>query len=241
MSGQPIVVQAKHCELYGGAGGYNMLVGYTNCLFYRAGIGTGTGSRYPYQILINCSFYGGNLSFGHSEGSAPYWYSYVHDCAFDNTTFNIDDPFGTNTSYADYNYNAFDQGAAQLPTEGANTVIVTNGYNWQTNWLGSFYLPTDSLLIDAGDRTADQIGLYHFTTQTSQVPETNSIVDIGYHYVAADGNGNPLDTNGDGVADYIEDANGNGLVDSAEIGWNISGDLGLQVIITRPRNGGILP
>ena len=240
-SGQPIVIHARHCEFYGGFGGYNMLGAYTNCLFYRGGTGITSNNHYPYQILVNCTFYGGSLNFSHDNGSAPYWPSYVHNCAFDNTTFSIDDPFGSNTNYADYNYNSFDQGAAQLPTEGANTVIVTNGYNWQSSWLGNFYLPTNSPLIIKGDRTADQIGLYHFTTQTNQTIEADSQVDIGYHYVAVDTNGIPLDNNGDGIPDYLEDANGNGLVDSGEIGWNIVGDLGLKVIITRPRNGSILP
>jgi hypothetical protein len=107
-------------------------------------------------------------------------------------------------------------------------------------------------LIDAGSTTADQFGLYHFTTQpdlqwnyelseSTQLPETNSIVDIGYHYVAADAYGNPIDTNGDGIPDYIEDANGNGVIDSGEISWNLSGDPGLRVFITRPRNGSQLP
>jgi hypothetical protein len=98
-----------------------------------------------------------------------------------------------------------------------------------------------STLINAGSRTADVAGLYHFTTTTNQVAETNSTVDIGFHYVATDSNGNPLDANGDGIPDYLSDANGNGLVDSGEIGWNLTGDLGLKVIITRPRNGAILP
>jgi hypothetical protein len=40
--------------------------------------------------------------------------------------------------------------------------------------------------------------------------ETNSIVDIGYHYVAVDTNGNPIDSNGNGIPDYIEDACGCG-------------------------------
>jgi len=59
--------------------------------------------------------------------------------------------------------------------------------------------------------------------------------------VATDANGSPFDSNGDGILDYLEDINGNGLVDSGELGWNIVGDLGLNVIITRPRNGSTLP
>ena len=224
-SGQPIVIQAKHCELYGSAGGYNMLAGYTNCLFYRAGFGIGTASAYPYQKYINCTFYGGTLYFGHWEGSAPYWYSYIHNCAFDNTTNSIGDPFGSNTNYADYNYNAFNLGAAQPPTEGANTVVVTNGFNWQSSWFGNYYLPPDSLLIDASDRTADLIGLFHFTTQTNQTIEGFSTVDIGYHYVATDQYGNPLDSNSDGIPDYIEDANGNGLIDNGETAWTYDTNL----------------
>ena len=120
-------------------------------------------------------------------------------------------------------------------------MIMTNGFNWQISWFGNYYQTTNSWLINKGDVTADQVGLYQFTTQTNQLKETNSIVDLGYHYVATDSYGNPLDTNGDGIPDYLEDANGNGLVDSGEIGWNIVGDLGLQVIITRPRNGSIMP
>jgi hypothetical protein len=220
---QPIVIQAKHCEFYGGAVGRNILAGYTNCLFYRAGLGISNSTAYPYQKYINCTFYGGSLNFGHSEGGVPYWYSYIHDCAFDGTTFSIGDPFGSNTNYADYNYNAFNSGAAQPPTEGTNTVVIANGFNWQSSWLGNFYLPANSPLINAGDRTADQIGLYHFTTQTSQTVEGFSTVDIGYHYVATDACGNPLDTNGDGIPDYLEDANGNGTFDAGDLGeWNIS-------------------
>jgi hypothetical protein len=45
------------------------------------------------------------------------------------------------------------------------------------------------------------------------------VVDIGYHYVALNTNGVPLDSNGDGIPDYIEDANGDGVVDSGETPW----------------------
>jgi hypothetical protein len=44
-------------------------------------------------------------------------------------------------------------------------------------------------------------------------------VDIGYHYVAVDTNGNSIDTDGDGIPDYLEDANGNGLVEYSETSW----------------------
>jgi hypothetical protein len=42
-------------------------------------------------------------------------------------------------------------------------------------------------------------------------------VDLGYHYPAVDANGNPIDTDGDGVPDYISDPNGNGLPDAWEM------------------------
>jgi hypothetical protein len=67
------------------------------------------------------------------------------------------------------------------------------------------------------------VGLTHFTTQTNQVPEGKTSLDIGYHYVATDAFGNPLDTNGDGIPDYLEDANGNGIFDAGDLGnWLIS-------------------
>jgi len=63
------------------------------------------------------------------------------------------------------------------------------------------------------------LGLYHFTTTTNlisglQRKETNSIVDIGYHYVAIGTNGLPIDTDGEGLADYFEDTNGDGSYNS---------------------------
>ena len=35
--------------------------------------------------------------------------------------------------------------------------------------------------------------LYGYTSQTNQVKETNSVVDIGFPHVAIDANGNPTD------------------------------------------------
>ena len=69
------------------------------------------------------------------------------------------------------------------------------------------------VLTNAGSQTADLAGLYHYTTTTNQVKETNSTVDIGYHYVAVGTNGLPFLTwMGMGLLDYLEDANGNGTL-----------------------------
>jgi hypothetical protein len=83
------------------------------------------------------------------------------------------------------------------------------------------------------------------------VPETNSIVDIGYHYVAVDGYGNPLDANGDGIPDYLEDANGNGIYDAGDLGpWNqplsppdgsVTFTNGTKVYIFEPKPASVIP
>jgi hypothetical protein len=60
--------------------------------------------------------------------------------------------------------------------------VLPDSVNWQTGFLGDHYLPADSPYINAGNTTADPLGLYWYTTQTSQVPEGASVVDLGYHY-----------------------------------------------------------
>ena len=80
-----------------------------------------------------------------------------------------------------------------------------------------------------------------FTTTTNQWRETNSTVDIGPHWMALNAQLNPLDTDADGVHDYLEDRNGNGATDSGETKTTDASDAGLLVRITRPRPGGNLP
>ena len=55
------------------------------------------------------------------------------------------------------------------------------------------------------------MGLFHYTTQTNQTKEATSILDLGYHFVAVDANGKAIDTNGNGIPDYLEDYKGAGL------------------------------
>jgi hypothetical protein len=139
-------------------------------------------------------------------------------------------------------YNAY-KDTSTLPGE-SSPIILTNT-DYQVGPLGAYYYPTNggqlSTLINAGSSPANDIGLYHFTCTTNQVKETNSTVDIGLHWIAVDANGNPKDSDGDGIPDYLEDANGSGSVDSGETDWQNGSDLGLKVWITQPKNNSNIP
>ena len=82
--------------------------------------------------------------------------------------------------------------------------FLTTDPGFQVGPLGNYYIPTTCVLTNAGSTTADQLGLYFYTTHTNQVPQTNSGVDIGYHYVALGTNGLPLATYGDGIPNYLK-------------------------------------
>jgi len=193
-----LAVKANNSEFWNGnIGGYSMYLNFTNCLFHRAQIGAQSpGSCLNMQ---NCTVAGGFL-FAYHGGT---WPVTIANSTFDGTLIGMD------TSGVVCDYNAFITGSNRLSVFGAHD-IVTNSFNWQSSWLGDYYLPTNSLLVNAGSTNANLLGLYHFTTQTGQVKETNSIVDIGYHYVATDGYGHSLDSNGNGNPDYLEDVGGNG-------------------------------
>lgn len=101
-------------------------------------------------------------------------------------------------------------------------------YNVTTGWLGSSvvslasntfavgtygsnYFVSGSAAINAGTTNADLLGLYHYTTATNGMKETNSLVDIGFHY------GTAADQDGDGMPDYLEDRSGDGTYASNSV------------------------
>jgi len=228
------------CEFWiGGPGGYYSSINATNCFSFRGGAGLWWNYNAANLTLWNCTFYGGGITADHTTGSS--WPVTIVNCAFDGCSVYMN-AHGLSTSGAYCDYNAFVTNGQRLAFLGSHDVIVTN-FNWQTSWLGSFYLPPYSLLIDAGSTTASQLGLYHFTTQTNQIPEAGSQVDMGYHYVAVDANGNPLDTDLDGIPDYLEDANGNGVYDGGDPSdWTeyYNGILPNLTIISGNNQGGFL-
>jgi hypothetical protein len=64
--------------------------------------------------------------------------------------------------------------------------------------------------------TADTMGLYHYTTRTDNLKESAGALDLGFHYASLV-SGLPVDTDGDGCPDGLEDRNGNGVVDPGEM------------------------
>jgi len=238
-------VTANHSEFYvGNLGGYNTQSSYTNCLFDRIYLVNNTSVSTAWFILRNTTHYGGWIDFGHSESGPPYWFSSIVDCAFDGTAITMGNPSGGNPLYVFNDFNAYLVGSNNTIPAGPNDINV-GSFGWMSGWSrpGRFFLPwTTSPLVDGGSTTADQRGLFHFTTSPSDgMKEEDSQVDIGYHYVAVDWPDIPMDEDQDGTPDYIEDANGNGILDSGEARWDDASDSGLRVWITRPTSGSIVP
>jgi Mg-chelatase subunit ChlD len=202
-----LILRARDCEFWrGGAGGYLLSIYATNCLMDAVGVVQAYGATGNEFHFRNCTFKGGYWIMSRASATMP---ASVYDCAFDGINI-VNDAWGN----TDYNYNAYMTGATNLwPTGSTNLFASTFG--WQTGDLGRFYLPTNSTLLNSGSTNAAARALYHFTCTTNNVKEATSVVDMGYHYVATSG-GLPLDTDVDGIADYLEDHNGDGITDGLE-------------------------
>jgi alpha-tubulin suppressor-like RCC1 family protein len=208
-----------------GGSGYSPNIAITNTLLRRCSVdweqSYGSTAGFLGLTLQNNTFYRGAVTLYHWGSSYGGWSLY--DNLFDNST-NTFTQVPTDYPYADVlstsDYNGYTASAATfLGTH--NKTTLTSGYD--TGYLGSFYLPvsgatnTFTALIDAGSKTnASLAGLYHYTTQTNQMKEGISRLDIGFHYPAADSAGNPVDSDGDGIADLDEDKNANGAIDTGE-------------------------
>ncbi len=124
---------------------------------------------------------------------------------------------GTGTGNITKSHNAYESATSF----GGVTNVTLSGFTFAGSKLGPWYQsPTN--LSNVGSRTAANAGLYHHTTVTAQTKEGSSVVDVGFHYVATDSNGLPLDADSDGIPDYLEDRNGNGsgTPDSGETDWD---------------------
>jgi len=193
----------QDCQLLGGALYFDLPpVAFTNSLFERVALEVHGNSGAEYH---NNLFYGGSLIFDGGAGLHTFTDNLFHEIA-------ITQYGGASNSHNGYWYPT---NLTTLSPTNTNNVVLTN-ITYEIGSLGRYYLPTNSPLINMGSMTnAASIGLFHYTTTTNQVKEGTSRVDIGFHYVATT-NGLPIDSDNDGIPDYAEDANGNGLTDTGE-------------------------
>ena len=244
-------VTFQDCQLHGGlmtftlgstsTGTSSGTFSMTNNLVDRCQVTLSKYDSIPSAIYVNQFnnlYHGGvlNIFSDISQDSTTLWRFY--DNLFEGNTIN---EFGNDTGNPPYwsvitnGYNGYvnstvwyDGGFCISPTllNSVGGDQFPSVADYQTGPLGSYYYPTNggnlSQLIHAGSRSAAAASLYHYTVTTDQVVEGTNTVSIGYHYVAVDTNGIPLDSNGDGIPDYLEDANGNGLDDSGETNWSIA-------------------
>ena len=203
-NGNTAPLNFAECQFHGGGiTSFGPTVNLTNCLLERV-----TSQLWSYDgntpFLGNNLFWRGTNNLGLGSTSAV-----VQNNMFDETLIN---DHGSNSYTGGYNGYITNFNHLTLVSHDQVLTASTN----QVGALGNYYIPTNSMLTNAGSTTADALGLYHYTTTTNQVIDGFTQVDIGYHYVAVDGNGKPLDADGDGIPDYLEDANGNGVVDGTE-------------------------
>ena len=189
---------------------------YTNCLFRRV---NNELTAYDYSLsggYDGCLFRGGELYLANDGGFVT---AAFHNNLFDETVIE------TNWVLAANSHNAYTTNVAQLAPISASSILLSlTNIPFVAGPLGTFYLPANgdaTNLFNAGRTNAHLLGFYHHTTTTNQVKEGTSRLDIGFHYVSVNSSAQAIDTDGDGVPDYLEDANGNSAFDpsAGETDW----------------------
>ena len=218
------VFELSHCQIRGAyvhvfnTTAYGMGLAWTNNLLQRCTIylsQPNLSGYYGFALdAYNTLFLKGSVTLDRNYSGTTWT---LKDNLFDCDTLSLpgtNAPTVSNTGYR--------TGLTTLGGTGNKTGLVPDYQGGlATNWfgaLGNYYYPTNGAagsltnLIDTGSVTnAGLRGLYHCTTTTNQVKDAATTLDIGFHYAAADTtNGLPQDYDGDGLADYVEDRNGDG-------------------------------
>ncbi len=198
----------RDCQFHSGqiSAPYDAL-SLTNCLFERVWAQCGPGLSDNWQapsVVQNCLFRGGMFDFFNAEFDTV-----VRNNLFDGTSIPGEGANGV------IDHNGYLSGADMLQS-GSGDVFLGASPVYQSGPLGNYYLPAGSAVLSAGSATADQLGLYHYTTQISQHPQGTAVVDLGYHYIALNSAGQPLSSDGVGLPDYIADTNGDGVYNAGD-------------------------
>lgn len=223
----PTAVSDCHFQA-GIIGIYGAPVQMTNCLFEHTWVDLEPG-YVPWPVtdpsfVRNNLFIAGLFGFWSTETN-----SLIADNLFDGTGIN----FLGSTFNASFNAYVTNSGTVyyRLWPTNVTDIILPASPQYQSGPLGEYYQLASSVLINADtNTTADQVGLYHYTTTTNivggaQIKETNSWVDVGIHYIALDSSGNPVDSDGGGVPDFIENGAGDGGTSNVnESNWRYEPD-----------------
>lgn len=196
---------------------------YNGYSIYFYGPGQFNVVQNPLSVMLhNNLFWRSAVSLTYKEAQdlyKPGWQ--IHDNLFDNCPVGLNGD-GNYSSLVVRSHNGFFNTTPGNLSGAGNVTLFALGYASSPLGLGPWYIDpavTTPTLINVGSRTAPAAGLFHHTVQPDQAKEGNTPVDIGFHYVALDTTGKPVDGDRDGTPDYIEDANGNGVVDPGESPW----------------------
>jgi hypothetical protein len=210
-------INFQNCEFHSGKLlSTGPTLNFTNCLLERVDADIEPKDNLT-TYFRNGLVYGGSFGFGPTN-------SRIADTFFDQAKI-PDWVGGRGNTYG--GYNAYITNCDRVkPNNASDLILATNAVAYKIGPLGIYYQATNSPLVQAGTTTADLVTLYHFTISTNlisslQIKETNSVVDLSFHYVATDGNGAPADKDGDGIADYLEDQNGNGNAADDPTSWSV--------------------
>ena len=208
-------VNFRDSEFYSGYA-YSGSANVTNCLFDRV---QSEFESTSFSWIYNNLIYGGSFIVNYDLG--------VTNAAIVNNLFDVpvtsSDHISLPSGQSAGGYNAYYL-SPLTNTYYPNARELTSPPLFQLGPLGAFYQATNQWTIYTGNTNANLLGFYHYTVMTNEIIDGTNIVSIGYHYVATDQYGNPLDSNGNGIPDYIEDTNGLGI-------------LGPQITLTAPATG----
>ncbi len=202
----------RDCRLQRGHifGPSNYTLAATNCIFEHVYVGLASQSTL-YCWLYNNTFDHGSVLLQDNGHNGTFE---VHDNIFQETALNW---IGVAHSYNGYIY------AGSMPawvnTQNGDVPLSTLAFQNGplSPQFGDFYLPSSSGL-ESGSRTVAAAGLFHYTTRVDQQKDIQQ-VDLGFHYVALNGNQQPVDSDSDYAPDYFEDADGNGVQDGTEFSY----------------------
>jgi hypothetical protein len=210
-------IEIRDCSFQGASSSFfgpsDLSFGLTNNLFESGTFYVSGGFAFA---AYNNLFHGNATYF--ECGLATPWL--VRDNAFDSGL--VEDDGGDYPVAHDHNALIREQ---NLFANSDPTDIVLTNFVYTSGRLGGYYqVSTD--LLHHGDTNANLLGMFHYCVTTNlvaslEIKETNSVVTIGLHRIAADGaTGKPIDTDGDLLPDYAENRSGTGTVAAGETDWH---------------------